>query len=38
MTILKEFGVEYINQVDEIKNKKKETSLINWGVDNPSSC
>ena len=36
MTILKEFGVEYINQVDEIKKKKKETSLINWGVDNPS--
>ena len=36
MTILKEFGVEYINQVDEIKKRKRETSLVNWGVDNPS--
>ena len=33
---LEKFGVENISQLEEIKNKKKETCLINYGVESPA--
>jgi G:T-mismatch repair DNA endonuclease (very short patch repair protein) len=35
-SLMEKFGVEYINQLDEIKEKKKQTCLKKYGVDNVS--
>jgi hypothetical protein len=32
------YGVENISQLEEIKNKKKETTLKNYGVEHNSQC
>jgi hypothetical protein len=34
-TIIEKFGVSHISQSQEIKDKKRETCLKNYGVDNP---
>ena len=35
-TVKDKYGVCNISQLDSIKCKKKETTLLNWGVDNPT--
>jgi hypothetical protein len=34
-TILSKYGVENISQIEEVKNRKKETTLKNYGVEHP---
>ena len=37
-TILVKYGVENVSQLDDIKNKKKETTFKNYGVEHNSQC